>query len=189
MKTITTSTDVYTYSELSDTAKERARDWYVQGFGYFDHNDEALDSLKAFCNFAGIKLRDYSLDTEFHRSYASIEGLTVNTVYASDTDDIGHDETLHEHIRSTFDEKTLSGHCPFTGVCWDETLLDGIRDAFLSPDQPGTIENLKELYQDCFHRLFVALQREYEYQTGEEAVQESIEANEYTFTADGRRFG
>ena len=37
--------------------------------------------------------------------------------------------------------------------------------------------------------LYRQLEREHEYLTSDEAVDESIIANDYTFTASGRRFG
>ncbi len=45
-------------------------------------------------------------------------------------------------------------------------------------------EFLKELLED--YRII--LQKEYEYQTSEEAIIGTIEANEYEFTQDGKMF-
>jgi hypothetical protein len=46
-----------------------------------------------------------------------------------------------------------------------------------------------EALRDLARWLYRQLEREYEYLTSDEAVDESIVANEYTFTAAGRRFG
>lgn len=40
-----------------------------------------------------------------------------------------------------------------------------------------------------FRWLYRQLEREYDYLSSDEAVDETIAANEYTFTAAGRRFG
>ena len=37
--------------------------------------------------------------------------------------------------------------------------------------------------------IYRTLESEYDYQNADEQVDENIEANEYTFTAEGRRFG
>ena len=37
--------------------------------------------------------------------------------------------------------------------------------------------------------LYRALEAEYEYQTSDKITDECLAANEYTFTAEGRRFG
>ncbi len=51
------------------------------------------------------------------------------------------------------------------------------------------VDTFKELCSDLAHWLYRTLEREYEYQNSDETVTENIRANEYTFTADGERFG
>lgn len=46
-----------------------------------------------------------------------------------------------------------------------------------------------EAFRDLARWLYRQLEREYEYQTSDEAIDETILANEYTFTETGRRFG
>ncbi len=46
-----------------------------------------------------------------------------------------------------------------------------------------------EALRDLARWLYRQLEREYEYLTSDEAVDEAIAANEYTFTEAGRRFG
>ena len=51
----------------------------------------------------------------------------------------------------------------------------------------GELESLlDELRIDACQEIYSALQKEYEYLTGDEAIIETIEANEYDFTADGK---
>ncbi len=47
------------------------------------------------------------------------------------------------------------------------------------------IEALRDLARWPYRQL----EREYEYLTSDEAVDEAIAANDYTFTSDGKRFG
>ena len=46
-----------------------------------------------------------------------------------------------------------------------------------------------EALRDLARWLYRQLEREYDYLTPDEAVDEAITANEYTFTEAGRRFG
>jgi bacillopeptidase F (M6 metalloprotease family) len=57
------------------------------------------------------------------------------------------------------------------------------------PPTTGSADAITQALRDLAHWLYRQLQREYDYLTSNEAVDESIEANEYTFTAEGRRFG
>lgn len=45
---------------------------------------------------------------------------------------------------------------------------------------------IEEVCKELNHFLFTSLQKEYEYPTSDKAVQETIEANEYSFTMEGK---
>ncbi len=51
-----------------------------------------------------------------------------------------------------------------------------------------TDEQLCEVLRDFMNWIYRSLEKEYEYQTSEEAIREGIEANEYDFTADGELY-
>ena len=55
------TTPVYTFDELSDQAKERARDWW-RSLGEVAWDDESRDSIVAFCSHFGVKLKEYDVD-------------------------------------------------------------------------------------------------------------------------------
>ena len=46
-----------------------------------------------------------------------------------------------------------------------------------------------EILRDLARRLYRQLQAEYEYQTSDTAIDEIVAVNEWTFLADGKRFG
>ncbi|RQP07155.1 MAG: antitoxin of toxin-antitoxin stability system, partial [Paracoccus sp. BP8] len=50
-------------------------------------------------------------------------------------------------------------------------------------------ETVIEALRDLARWLYRQLEREYDYLTSDEAVDEAIVANEYSFTVDGKRFG
>ena len=57
------------------------------------------------------------------------------------------------------------------------------------PPTPDAEEIIIEALRDLARWLYRQLEREYEYHTSDEVVDENIEANGYTFTEVGRRFG
>ena len=57
------------------------------------------------------------------------------------------------------------------------------------PPTAGAEDGITDALRDLAHWLYTQLEREYDHLTSDEAVDESIETNEYTFTAEGRRYG
>jgi len=91
------------------------------------------------------------------------------------------------HIRDKYNKKTiplLSGNCPLTGVCFDESFLDAVRNFIARPSDIS----FTELMEDCVYNTIKAGCNDYEYQQSEEAIIETIEANEYDFKDDGTIF-
>jgi hypothetical protein len=69
-------------------------------------------------------------------------------------------------------------------------IFDVDRDSPTGQPIPGRAEDdLIEALRDLANWLYRALEREYEFLTSDEIVDENISANDYTFTAEGRRFG
>jgi len=63
MRTINQS--IFTYSELSEGAQEKARGLFKDGHQY-SWVDEGIDSVKAFCKHYGVTMKDYSLSPYAH---------------------------------------------------------------------------------------------------------------------------
>ena len=57
------------------------------------------------------------------------------------------------------------------------------------PMTDGAEETVIEALRDLARWLYRQIRSEYEYQTSDEAVDEIVEANQWTFKADGTRFG
>ena len=62
-------------------------------------------------------------------------------------------------------------------------MIDPIRDFIKSPDKETTFE---ELIKDCFHSFAKSVASDIEYQNSDEAIIETIEANDYDWTEDGK---
>ena len=53
--------DIYTFEELSDDAKNKAREWFRDGS--YAWCDESAGSIKHFCNALHVKLINYDVDS------------------------------------------------------------------------------------------------------------------------------
>lgn len=68
----------YKFGELSDSAKERAcSDWRTAGAFEYAWDTESLQSIRAFCNAFGVKLKNYSADT-WGACYAHTDATNAN---------------------------------------------------------------------------------------------------------------
>lgn len=170
MKTITKTETVYEFNELSDAAKDRARELLCSEYSWAD---EAMESLEAFARHFDSKLTDRQIN--FACAARSTADFSCSDL---DTDEIWR--RLKE--LGSFDPKTLigSGECKLTGYCMDESAIDGFRKAWFSGER-----DLNELLQAGFESWIQAVQADYEYQRSDEQLAEHCSANEYFFTEEG----
>ena len=207
-------TVVYTLPELSEGAKDTARAWYRQHCMDHDWYEFVYEDFEAVCRILGVTLgttpvrlygggtRDkpqvyfsgfwnqgdgasfagrYSYakgvarairahapkDTELHRIAGELQAVQRRNFHQ-----------LHAHIRQ-------SGR-----YCHEYTMaIEVERDSpTWQPPTDDAEDTVTEALRDLARWLFRQLEREYRYQTSDEVVDETIEINGYTFTADGERF-
>ncbi len=153
MKTITTV--VYTFDELNDKAKEKARDWYRLG-GF--ENQDSWDTTSEDAAQIGLKI--VSLD-DHRANEGEFMGSAIETM---------------EKIKADHGE-----------VC--ETYQTALRYETALREDPEDDNIAHEFLHDLLEDYRVMLNKEIEYRYSDEAVDEMILANEYTFTAEGKREG
>lgn len=163
---------VYTFAELNDTAKERAREWYRSGALDYEWWDCLFDDAKE----VGLKLTGFGLERDRHADGKFINGAL----------ECAHN-IIDNHGVDTDTRKTAEAYL---------AERDGIVDN-APRDENGDFEDERELdgaLDDCddeFLRALledygVMLQHEYEYLLSDAQVDESIESNGYEFDEDGR---
>ena len=173
MKTITKT--VYTFDELSDDAKEKARAWYRDGALDYEWWDATYEDAKTI----GLKLTSFDLDRNRHAKGA----LTESAPEVADLILKNHGDTCDTYKLA---ESFLKER---------DAIVDGAER-----DENGEfvdVPALEEKLDDCeteFTRAMVeeysvTLQKECDWLLSDESVDESILANEYTFTVDGKREG
>src|SRR4051812_18699621 len=91
---------VFTFSELSASAKRRVKDRYAEAFGYAWAN-ESIESLTALAEHFGGKLTDYSID--FFDSTPSTVRFDMPEM---------EEEEVSQRLAGlgTFNPETLKGH-------------------------------------------------------------------------------
>lgn len=181
---------IYQFDELSDDAKERARNWWrrceeADGYHWWHEAKAALD---AFCDHFGVKVTDYSVGA-FQPSYVTLSLNRQDTEFGTHHDDNRvpglAGVRLWKYLRNQCGvDKLLAKCCPFTGVCFDEDLLQPIREFVARPDA----RTYAELLNDCADSWLDAVVADDEARFDDENVDESIRCNEYEFTENGERY-
>jgi hypothetical protein len=191
-------TPVFLYADLpTERAKERARDWYLEGDSFGWHS-EYRESLAAFVLAFPVKVRGWEVDAWRCAAWSSFTGdeavgnLTGARLAAYLWNNYKAVLTERVVYRLASGRKRVSRialrerDCPFTGTSMDESLLAPIRGFMRRPVEGVMFSGLLE---GCIEEWAKEYSADLRYHESEEAVAESMEANEYTFTADGRRFG
>lgn len=149
---------LYHFHELDDTAKAKAIEWYRNGMEYF-WGDESLESIKTFVEHFGARLTDWSVG-----AYYPIEWKT---------------NAEQSHFRGVKLRDFKRDYMP-TGYCLDCDLWGTFYDEF---KRTG---DAKYAFDQALHAGFTAWRDDIEYQMSDEAIEETIEANEYEFEETGR---
>ncbi|ECD5488068.1 antitoxin of toxin-antitoxin stability system [Salmonella enterica subsp. enterica serovar Brijbhumi] len=209
------STTVYTLDELSEPAREKARDWYNEGGPEYDWYSDIYDNFALICSILGVRLRTRTVTTAGgrHREKACIwfsgfcsqgDGACFEGHYRYQSqaarnirEHAPHDEELHRIA----DELQAVQQCHFwqlqadiqhRGRYYHEYSMDitVTRHGPVAQDiTEDTVTALSEALYDLAHWLYCQLQNQYDWLTSPAAVDEAILANEYTFTDTGQRFG
>ena len=208
-------TIVYRLDELSDAAKGAARQWYREGGFDYDWFEFVYDDFERICAILGISLRTrpvrlFGGGTRskpciwFSGFWSQGDGAAYECYWshsrgaaASIRDYAPTDATLHDIAdrlqaiqRRNFYQ--LAAEVSHRGRYYHEYTMsvDVTRD---SPSgQPLTAdaeEVVTEALRDLARWLYRQLEAEYDHLTSDEAIEEGIIVNEYTFTEAGRRFG
>lgn len=171
----TCTTELYKYDELDESAQERARDAArAAGWGDNDiYEAEWRSTLTKAAEEFDLTYVDWSIGLGSH-SYARV---------AVRDDDIAELEGVRawKYLLRHY-AHLVTGDCPLTGVCYDETFLDPLRTFLERPDTTSTVQDIMSACATSWAHGWLA---EMEYQVSDEAVSESLIATEHEFTKTG----
>jgi len=154
----TETINLYSFTELSEKAKETVLENYRSSGVDYVWMDEYKDSLSAFADYFGVKIKDYSIST---CSYSYIKCDAENGNFRGKK-------------LSSFDRDYIP-----TGFCADCDLWMSFYDSF---KQSG---DAKSAFDDAIDSFVKAWVNDMEHQESDEYIIENIEANEYEFTENG----
>ena len=208
-------TTVYTIDELSDAAKENARIWYRDQGLHDEWYDFVYEDFETICGILGITLattpvRLYGGGTRdkpqifwsgFHSQGdgASFFGTYCHARGASKAirAHAPKDAELHriaDELHAVQKRNFWQVHASIRQsgrYCHEYSMaIEVERDSpTWQPPTDGVEETVIEALRDLARWLYRQLRSEYEHQTSDEAVDEIVSINEWTFKADGARFG
>lgn len=162
-------TRVYTYDELDDKAKERARDWYRAGI---DH--EWWETIYSDAEEIGLKITAFDCQRYAHGHFLESAQKTAHKI-----------EKEHGETAPTF--KTAKGYLKQRDEIIDTAPKTEDGDF---KDEYALDQALDELDREFLRSLLedyrVTLDQEWDYINSDEQVEEGIIANGYEFTEHGK---
>jgi hypothetical protein len=198
MKTKTYNT--YSFDELSPEARARAIEDHRQFLGEEANGESVIEDAKRVLSFAGFNIdrvyysgfwsqgdgacfegswdarkvnadamrKECPIDTELHRIADAMAAIAAKFPFAS------------------FSVKHSGHYCHQYCTSFNVSIANEEGEEIESPERDGAEGALIELARDAMQWIYRGLEKEYDYQTAEEQVIESIRANEYEFTEDGK---
>lgn len=201
MKTIETT--VYEFAELSDAAKEKAREWWRDGYDFRDDADYTIEDWTAIVSKLGLNVDQ----TYYSGFWSQGDGASFTGDWYATGVDLAALEA--EYPRTPGNEwihnlaatavriaeeysglrvlVTRSGnYCHEYTMDFDAEWADGDYDREL-PDM-GRDGEVAVMLRDMARALYRQLKAACEWAQADEQVDENIHANGYTFTETGERF-
>lgn len=162
---------LYKFSELSKDAQEKA----IESLSDINVDYDWWEFIYEDAKNIGLRITSFDLDRNRHAKGEFM--LAANEVAQNIFNEHGEGCETYKTAKSFMEEWQ-----PVFNNYIDETHED--YESSDSEDKLQDMENefLKSLLED----YSIMLQKEYEYETSDKAIIETIEANEYEFTKDGK---
>ena len=196
MRTETIS--IYTFDELSDTAKEKAREWYRNGAFDYEWWDCTYEDAKTIANLLGIDIVDiwfsgFSCQGDGAcftggYSYAKGSAKAVKDYAPQDPELHAIADGLAALQRRYFYQLEASvkhsGHYNHSG-CTQIDVTQADQSMYFEPE---CAQDLKDLLRNFMDWIYSRLEAEYYWLIEDEQVDDALIANDYEFTVDGEPY-
>lgn len=211
-KTIT----LYQFDELPNAkAKEKAREWLRQMEAQYFDGSQVTEDAEQIAAMLGIELQTHevTLVSGKKRSESNIwwsgfssqgDGACIEGTYRHKAGSAKaiksyapQDPELHRiadgltHLQKSYGYNLVVEMGKYRGAHYsneasiDFTIFDGAHDDREIPEDD--VKEAKSLLQSFMRWIYKQLDAEYTYRLSDEAIDESIKANEYEFDEEGRR--
>ena len=188
---------IYTYEELSDDAKEKARDWYRSIDDANFWAEFVIDNAKEVAALMGWEIdKIYWSGFSCQGDGACFTGMMrYKKGCAKFVKAYTNDEELNRIAKAWQDLQRRNfyalrasvkhrGH--YSHEMCTEFECEDTRSNYGWMQNPEAEDDIKEIARDFMRWIYKRLESEYEYSVSDEAVEENIIANEYEFTEDGK---
>ena len=208
-------TTVYQFPELSDGAQDKARSWYRELGVHDDWWDAVYEDFERVCEILGIRLKTSAVRLmgggtrqkpfvwfsgfcsqgdgacfEGHLCHAKGSAKRIRDYAPKDATLHGIADRLQTVQRRNFYQ--LTAEATHRGRYYHEYCMtvEVMRDSPTGQEPTGDSEDtVTEGLRDLARWLYRQLEAEHDHLTSDDAIEDGIIANEYTFTAGGQRFG
>lgn len=161
----------YTFDELSDDAKEKARNWWLYSGLDYDWYESTYEDAKRI----GLKITGFNLDRNRHATGEFL--LSANEVAANIFKE--HGETCETYKTA---ESFMEDWSPIFNMYMDETCVN-----YESRECEDDLQDLEDDFlESLLEDYSIMLQNEYEYMCSDKYIDECITINEYEFDKNGK---
>lgn len=195
MKTITKKINLYRYNELSEQAKEKVKQWYLEGLDAEFFSDMCLEELYA----EGFKNSDLKL--QFSLSYCQGDGLNIyGGLYLSEALEVlKEDFTAKEYKRLSFYLKDVPAYeMPYNDY-YNYCVAEYIETSDLIEEYNEDYRKIDYTLIDRFNDLLIKYFTEkcsqfekkgyrYFYEVSEDDLKEFCDDGDYWFTESGTAY-
>jgi len=200
---------VYKFSELTDTAKEKARDWWRTTSDI--DLDHVIDDAATVADLFGLDIRKKTVrlmggrtreDPQVYWSgfWSQGDGASYVADYAYCKGALDavksyapQDAALHAIVRRLQRVQARNFYRLTAGVyksdhhyCHEMTMRFDVSRTDYAPVSDDDAEELSDCLRDFARWIYRALETEWEYLASDESIDELMECNGYEFTEEGR---
>lgn len=199
MRTVTTSTDVFKFDELSKEVQEKVIEKFRENYLDYDWWDGVYEDFISICSILGIEtdhkkifFSGFSSQGDgacFEGSYQYKKGSVKEIKSYAPKDKKLHQIALElsKIQRTAFYKLRLD--VKHQGFYHHEncTVFNIERNDYCDVTK-GQEDGLIEVFKDLMRWLYKTLNAEYDYLQSDESIKETIKCNDYEFTKEGKRF-
>lgn len=193
---------LYKFNELSKSAKQKAIENYRNSDNYFDYSD-IEGSVKAVIELFNLKTGrtwDDIRTSHIDDSILELKGIRLATylwnnyktelfkgkyfsLWSKTEKSYKHYKEGYPVLKSRHSKVILNNDCTLTGVSFDNDILQPVYDFLKKPDVNTTFEDLIKDIENAISKCYRDTE---EWINSDEYITETIEANDYEFTQDGK---
>jgi hypothetical protein len=171
-------TKAFTFDELSEKAKDRARDKFRADPDLWGWQSEWWDSAQAFSRIAPIDIRE----ADYDRRHVSVRWTGDDDV--AELSGLRAWKWLKNNGWIDWAINEAKGACTMTGYYGDAPFGDAIR-AYGTGD-PRKVPELRQVFYEAAQEWCKQAAEDMEHAYSDEAIDEMIACNDYEFDEDGR---